>query len=589
MLLWAGTGLNASIEVRARFEPSRVALGNAARYIIEITEKSVDALPSTEPLNSLPIPPANGITLRNGQTSSSQQTSIINGRAEYSITQRIIADAIPAGVGSFTIPGYTFDYKGTRLQVPAATLTVVERSANAGSTTDELIFLALKTPEELYVGQTKPVTLNLYVAENLSLQGYNSFEREADGFTILGGPPEESIKSMEIVNGRRYQVYSWPLQITPIRTGKQDLNFYFQLSVVAPNRRNTRGNSIFDNFFGRTERINVYTTPTQIEVLPLPTEGKPKSFSGAVGRFDIAVSADSKSTRVNEPIMLSLKLSGEGNFDRIQAPELPEAKGWRSYPPESVFETKSGNRLRGAKRFDYIFVPEKAGTLKLPEVSFSFFDPATEKYVELSSPAIAVEVAPSNMPSALPTARSGSENKTPANPSASLKRSLEPEEFLFTLDYRPVKNRNLPTGSIFTPSFYWLNGSLFAVLSIAVILSCRRRHLIKSPHYELVRNAREELKAAINKTGSNDATIFFSNALKAIRLKATIRTKSSLQNADFNTLEIHFRQTGVAEATIDLARNLFEAADAEQFSGQRRTTDLAKTREQLKTLLKALG
>ena len=100
----------------------------------------------------------------------------------------------------------------------------------------------------------------------------------------------------------------------------------------------------------------------------------PKSFSGAIGQFNIGVNVDNKSTRVNEPIMLSLKLSGTGNFDRIQAPELLKTDDWRSYPPESNFEADPVNELRGTKRFDYIFVPEKSGTLTLPEVNFSFSD-----------------------------------------------------------------------------------------------------------------------------------------------------------------------------------------------------------------------
>ena len=591
LLLWAGSGLHADIEVLARFEPSRIAMGYTSRYIVEIT--SSNAASSLEQIDSLPIPSVSGITLRNGQRSSSQQTSIINGRARYSITQRITIDAIPSSTGSFTIPGYTFDYNGTRLQIPAATLTVVERSADDGPMISELVFLALEAPETLYVGQTKPINLKLHIANTIDFHGYTDFERNAGGFIIAGGPPEEPIKRIETANGRRYTVYNWPLKITPIRTGEQALDFRFELSAVLPNQRNARtrsfGGGIFDNLFGRTERINVYTKPTQINVLPLPADDQPKSFSGAIGQFNSEVSADAKSTRVGEPIMLSLKISGEGNFDRIQPPEIPEANGWRSYPPESAFEAQDGNELKGKKRFDYIFVPEKAGTLELPETSFSFFDPDVEEYVELTSPAIAIEVAPSNLPVVSAPGPSNSATENPAEPSIQLTKSLNPEELMLTLDYRPKKGRKLQSGSMLTASFYWLNGSLLAIFVVTAMITYRCRCLRQSQRYKLVRNARQELKAAISKTGSDDDTLFFSNATKAIRLAATIRAKSDLRNADFATLETQLRQTGVAETMIDQARNLFEAAQIWQFSGRAQTTDPGASRRELNAVLKALG
>jgi hypothetical protein len=591
LLLWAGTCLHANIEVLARFEPSRIAIGGTSKYVVEINDSSADARSSVEQIASLPIPRVSGITLRNGQASSSQQTSITNGIAEYSITQQIIIDAIPANTGNYTVPSYTFMYKGARVQVPAATLTVVERSANAAPTTDELIFLTLETPEKLYVGQTKQVTLKLYVASNVRLFDY-SLERDADGFITTGGSPKEPNQSIETANGRRHRVYSWPFTITPISSGKQDLNFQCTLIVQLPKQRSSRnspfGNSILDDLLGRSERINVYTKPTQVDVLPLPKEGQPESFSGAVGQFNIGVSTDTKSTRVGEPIMLSLKLSGQGNFDRIQGPKLPEVEGWRSYPPESVFEVDAANELKGTKRFDYIFVPEKAGTLELPEVSFSFFDPDVEKYVELTSPEIAVEVAPSNRSIIQQPAPSDSGTDSSASQSVNLTKSLEPEDWLLTLDYRPTEGRKLPTGSMLTPLFYWLNGSLLTLVSITILLSYRRRCFLQSPHYALIQNARQELKATVNKTKSDDADTFFSNAQKVVRLAATVRTKSNLRAADFATLESHFRQTGLTETAIDSTRTLFQAAEAQQFSGHHRTVDLSESRRQLETVLKAL-
>lgn len=587
------SALFANIEVLARFEPSRIALGSASKYIVEIIESDTNSMPKIERITSLPILQINDLALRNGSTSASQQTNILNGRTEYSITQKLIIDAIPASVGIYTLPGYQFEYKGTRLQVPAATLNVVERSADAGSTLDEMIFLDLKTPETLFVGQSVRVTLKLHVSENIQLRGLSSYERDADGFTVTGGPPEEAMEGMEIVNGRRYRTYHWPLTITPIRAGKQDLNFELGIVAQLPSQRSVRngpfGNSIFDDFFGRSERLNLYTKPLEVNVRPLPTENQPETFSGAVGQFNMAVTVDNQSTRVGEPIMLSLKLSGQGNFDRIQGLKLPKTENWRNYPPESVFEPDESQPLKGAKRFDYVFIPEKPGTLEIPEISFSFFDPKVEKYIELTHPAIAVEVAPSErlrIPASTPEKVDA---KNSVEPSTDSFEPINPEDLLLTLEYRPKIRRKAPEDSIPETLLYWINGALFIAFSAYGILNYRHRRLASSPQYQLVSDAKEELKTTLKAAQSDDPSTFFGSAQKAVRLAATIRLKQNLRTADFADLESPFRQIGLAETVLEQARALFRTAEAHRFSGNHATADLSEYRSQLKTVLNALS
>jgi len=591
LLLWTSAGLHADVEILARFEPSRVALGNASMYVVEITHSDANVQSSINQIDTLPIPVISGITLRSRQTSSSQRAEITNGRAAYSITQRITFNAIPTSTGEFTIPSYVFNHKGMQISVPAATLTVVERSAQAGSNNDEQVFLNLKIPEKLYVGQTKLLNLQLYVAENLNLQGYSDFERNADAFTLLGGPPEKATQSVKIANGRRYKVYSWPLQMTPIRTGEQTLDFYFELSVNVPSQRNTRNNplnqSIFDNFFGRTQRFSVYSKETQ-NILPLPTESQPENFSGAIGQFNMQVSADTQSTRINEPIMLSLKISGEGNFGRIHAPELQETDGWRNYPPESVFEADAANSLRGTKRFDYIFVPEKAGKLELPAVSFAFFDPDVEEYVELTSPALTVDVAPSNIPPAPVSRPPNAESPDKSSLTSDLTKSLSSEELLLTLDYRLKKGRKLMPGLGFTPFFYVLNSSFLIVLSVIAGMGYFRKRNLQDENYLFLKSAKQELKTTLKKANDCDLAELYGHAQTAVRLAASIRMKQNLRSADLTELEAHFQKLKHPEITLKNTRNLFHTADSFRFSGQALEIDRSEALAQLNSILKAL-
>ena len=580
--------LQAEIRVHTRFEPPRVAVGSTSKYIVEIVETDNSNKPIVEPVKTLPIPSTGGLNLRNGRTSSSQSTKIINGARSYNSTQQLIIDAVAPESGSFSIPEFIFEYKGARLQAPAATLEVVARSADATPTIDELIFLTTDAPDQLYVGETTPITLKLYVSSTVQMRGLNAFERTADGFTI-SDLPEESNETTEMLNGRRYRVYSWPLIITPISSGQQDLNFQFTLSAQMPDQRNATpspfGQSIFDNFFGRTERFNVYTEPTQIDVRRLPAEGRPDSFSGAIGMFNMQVTADSDSTRVGEPIMLSLKVSGQGNFDRIKSPDMPATSGWRNYEPEAAFDQDSSNPRKGMKRFDYVFIPEKAGSLKLPEVKFSYFDPSIEKYVELSAPILSAKVAPSNRPVMTTAAPLTEEDSAPA---INLTKALSSEELLITLDYRPRKGRQIKKSLLSSPWFNYLNCAAFIVLTVSGIVIYRRKQLYQNADYALAHQAKQALKLTVKEAQSNDAAVFYRSAQQAIRLAATVRTKRNLRSADFAKLEAQFKQSQVADGVIEQARSLFKEADNHRFSGRTHSADLQRARTQLNTILKAL-
>jgi hypothetical protein len=126
-------------------------------------------------------------------------------------------------------------------------------------------------------------------------------------------------------------VLNWTVSITPIQTGAQDLNFQFTVSASLPGQNNRSrdplggrgfGSSLFDDFFTRSERFTLYTKPTTVEVLALPTVDKPASFTGAIGDFAMQVYTDRNQTQEGEPIMLSVEISGSGNFDRINGPTI---------------------------------------------------------------------------------------------------------------------------------------------------------------------------------------------------------------------------------------------------------------------------
>jgi hypothetical protein len=595
LLFLLALSASATVEVTAIFSPARIALGDKAQYLVEIKETSDTSKPDAERVTSLPIPQSGELELSNGRTSNSTQTRIINGAAEYSVTQQLIIDAKAPRVGKFTIPSYVFPYKGETYRVPAATLDVVERPADAGPTTDELIFLKTDTPEQLYVGQTTPIQLKLYISENVRLTGLNSFDRSADGFTISELP--ENQESTEIYNGRRYRVLTWPLTITPIQTGEQDLNFQFTVSANLPNQNNRNdpfggrgfGGSIFDDFFGRSERFTVYNEPTTVDVQALPTINQPKSFAGAIGDFAIKVYTDRMQTEAGEPIMLSMEVSGTGNFDRINGPAIPENSDWRSYEPESKFEPHSENStLHGTKRFDYVMIPNKAGNLQIPEIEFTYFEPETLKYTTLESPPIQIEVSPSTTPPAAPIAAVAN-GPTQVEQQIPLQNELSLEEALLTLDYRPQASKSLNNHPLQSIGFWLINSAIAALVICTALWLRHQRRLKVDPDYAAKKIVKNELKKEIQAAKKNANTQeFYAHAQSAIRLAVTQRSRQNLRTANISELSTAMRAAKISDDKIQQTQKLFQTADALRFAGKNTQADLPAAKQELESILKAI-
>lgn len=141
-------------------------------------------------------------------------------------------------------------------------------------------------------------------------------------------------------------------------------------------------------------RRRVGGRPTQVEVLPLPTEGRPPGFSvNNVGNYAISAAVDRARVKQGEPFTLTIKISGTGNIRVIDPGAWPELDGLRRYDPKVDTRPAVGMQVGGERIYEFLMIPEKAGDLQIPAHSFSFFDPATARYQTVQTRPIALAVA----------------------------------------------------------------------------------------------------------------------------------------------------------------------------------------------------
>jgi hypothetical protein len=116
------------------------------------------------------------------------------------------------------------------------------------------------------------------------------------------------------------------------------------------------------------------TKPLTVNVLPLPKDGRPHDFYGAVGKFKIEASINKTQIETNEPIALVFTVTGEGNMKSVTKLDIAMDQGIRKY--DTVVSQDSPDR----KVFTTLISALTPGEKIIPAVRLSFFNPNTRKY-----------------------------------------------------------------------------------------------------------------------------------------------------------------------------------------------------------------
>ena len=262
--------------------------------------------------------------------------------------------------------------------VAAAMMSAAVPVAQAQAPAGESLFVRASVDNERpYLGQQIAYTFRIYQRSEAALTSvrvrynppgfagfWNSQETQQDEYT-------------ETIDSNEYRVVELRTLLFPSVVGAVAIDpAVLEVSAGTP------------GIPGRLE-----SSAVAMEIRPLPA-GAPAAFTGAVGRFDISASADATEGKVNEPVRLTVNISGEGNIEALPDPAWPEFVGWRviESPGSSDSHVVAG-QITGSRTYEIILVPEKSGGLTIPEIRYSHFDPLSEQYVQADTPLIAVTVA----------------------------------------------------------------------------------------------------------------------------------------------------------------------------------------------------
>jgi hypothetical protein len=316
----------------------------------------------------------------------SYQTSIINGRVKQQ--QKFDFLLRPRKKGTLTLKPARIKHNGKWIESKALQFEISEASAVPQNSNDPRAiaaknsFIKIRTSKKkVFVGEPVILEYVLYYndaempiqEEELSFQGFYKQDLEID---------ESQRKGREVIDGRNYQTYIFKriLLIAQLSTAKIEGQSLVVVPTYIPSNRR--------DVFGRRQmqliRQRTFLEAPALTVSPLPERNRPESFTGAVGQFEFNADLTPPEVQADGSVTLSMKLSGAGNLGLIDIPEPKFPVEFEVFDPEerqSIRTGKFGQKGRLSK--EYLLIPRYRGTYKIPPLRFSFFNPASEEYVEI--------------------------------------------------------------------------------------------------------------------------------------------------------------------------------------------------------------
>lgn len=516
----------ASAEVTATLDRDSVPAGEGALLEITISGASV-ARPEIPAIENFIVQPR-------GQQ---QRVEMMNGRTSVSLTyEYAVGSQVP---GDYEIPAIEINAGGKKFSTQPLKLKVLAAGAapppqaNQGNpqapqeeANDENRFgfltveLADSKRKHAYVGEIAPVRIRAWLPADSRANLRSGIQPEGKGFTLhnLSDNPQQS---QEMKDGKRYVVVTWFGGISATKAGNNPASLSVDLTVAVPDtsapkpRRRTGGpfdDPFFDNVFDQMNRpmiqkdLTLRSTDQEIEVRPLPTEGRPKGFTGAVGDFKFDGEQIPDNWQSGEPQQVLARISGTGNFALMKAPTLSPAEAWKVYSGKDEFKAGDEASFSGSKTFQFSAVPRKGGEQQVA-LEFSYFDPAAAAYKTINTPPKTIQVSGADL----------AEAKEAAVPETKEPEKKRDEIIAQRSELSPVR----PLIPLMFRSAFWQSLSVAAALCVlGGLLALIQRYLTnpkRRASAELENATRAALEAAGKCATSKDVSGYFAAARLAIQ------------------------------------------------------------------------
>lgn len=508
------------------------------------------------------LPEVDGLEIRyEGALNRSSRITIINGKRKESRTVDLAISVTPTRAGTFVVPNIQLEVDGLTYNSSDVRITALS------PTNDGKVLVNVFGPDtSVYVGESVKLSLEIWI-EEFEPTGYDIEIPESTMWQLVKvgdsdwGPFKKSLESMaanrqrpsgrsDTRDGRKYFVYEIERELRP--TGLGSIEGLSDVSVAVSYPTGVkRSRSVFSSGlqFSGLLPLRVHADLGNIGIKPLPEEGKPEYFRGAVGNFIVKSSARPRDVAVGDPITLSFMVGNvredRSVLDTLRPPPLhtmSELTGDFKIPSDPIAGTVDGD----IKIFTQTLRARSSDVDAIPPIPFAFFDPESETYKTVYTQPIPLTVSPAESLAMSDITRASGASPIEDGESSNSRLENASEKGLaanFPVDVTllTVSRRNIGAGTIILVATPPLG------FCAVVLLLARARWRERNPLIVHAHRARSKALGALRE--SHD----LGESSRCVRI--FISEKSCMPSTSATTSET-IRLTRFAEADADLLHDL---------------------------------
>ena len=555
----------------ANLDRTTVAVGEGVGFSI--------ACENFQPLRLPSLPTIPGLRISNSGSGRSFQLG--GGQQISTLTYNFLITANKTG--TYTIPGVSIQSNSGLFKTQPLKLRVVKADSpdNKSQLSDYAFIRLIPSKDKAYVGEPIPIEIQLFLQNGR----FNMPELTAEGFNLTEYPEPQSSRAQK--GNAIYQVRTFQTVAIAVKAGNLKIG-PVKMDVVLKIRQNQRRRSPFnDPFEGLLTRYQ--DVPAKIEakaqnitVRPLPTEGQPDNFNGAVGQFSMSAKASALEVTVGDPVTINIELSGIGTIESLNFPK-PEWPDFKSYEPTILSKKTDPLGLSGLKTFEQVIIPENETIKEIPSLKIPYFDPKSESYKVLSQGPFALKVNPSSKPDSI-------QNTSIAKTDSSDLENEKPQlADILWIKYEAGTLGNA-TPFVLRPAFWLLQSIPLLFLIGTLILRHKRNLFANNPKLRRQLQVEQITSKTLTKLAilieENKALEFYIELATVLREQLGLKLDIPSEGITCDSIDEPLAKKNIKPETREILRKLFTSCDAASYAASQSTTEL---REYISDLEKVIS
>ncbi|PKN77784.1 MAG: hypothetical protein CVU48_10425 [Candidatus Cloacimonetes bacterium HGW-Cloacimonetes-1] len=400
IILTMASMMCAKISVSAGVDKPRVGLGDQIRYTVTVSSDKIVAM--REPS----VPKVTGLLFQTVFTTSMTSVSSINFRTVKQIDRSFTYIFIATKQGNITIPEFDIQVEDSSYRVDPVSIEVVAANTSPPQTprsrgnvydpwgydepshwdkpqfsTGSTFLYAIPEKSTVYLGE--PIVVSYYLYTNQAVTSLNlTDEKDYEGYgkEIYEQPSTLDFQNVKYQGSYYKRSLIKRIALSPNNVGK----------IKAPTL-----SGLVKMYDFTTRTMDIASQDLNFDVLPLPRNGRPEDFSGAIGSFTVSGYLDTKDISLGDAFNYVLQISGKGNYNQFTAPLFAASTNFQISEPVITDNLNAGTE--GKRTIYYTIIPQEKGSFELPELEFNWFDASAGVYRSFRSKREHLVIRPANV------------------------------------------------------------------------------------------------------------------------------------------------------------------------------------------------